>query len=341
MPELPRPAAQMRATLTGARVRRSRQLWLLLPALPAFAVAACGSQPGGAAKAPPDPAVTGTVVVLNLAAHGLFDHAVTPASLRTAADIVSKRLHAAHIPSTVTVNTDSLRVTVPVAQANAASELATRSGSIRFRQVMAAGPSGPAGSQAPSARTQSPSPYPLPSPIPGSFAATLEGVQPAFATLDCSKTPNPTAGQGPAASYVLACDESGQTRYLLAPAAVDSSDVRGAHAEQDPVSGEPIVDLSFNANGTADFAELTRQAAQKPDIGSGCQPPSGCNAVAIEFDGVVLSAPRISDPNGILGGQAQIAGSFTVKHAKTLAELLSFGALPLRLERSGTTTESR
>jgi preprotein translocase subunit SecD len=53
------------------------------------------------------------------------------------------------------------------------------------------------------------------------------------------------------------------------------------------------------------------------------------NQLAIALDGLVVSAPRINEP--ILGGNAQITGSFTPEEAKNLAEVLKYGALPVSL----------
>ena len=49
-----------------------------------------------------------------------------------------------------------------------------------------------------------------------------------------------------------------------------------------------------------------------------------------DFDGKVLSAPNINEP--ILGGSAQISGSFTVETANQLAIALRSGALPVDLK---------
>jgi preprotein translocase subunit SecD len=49
------------------------------------------------------------------------------------------------------------------------------------------------------------------------------------------------------------------------------------------------------------------------------------------LDGVVVSAPRINE--AILGGQAQITGSFTQLEAQDLANVLKYGSLPLAFDR--------
>jgi preprotein translocase subunit SecD len=80
-------------------------------------------------------------------------------------------------------------------------------------------------------------------------------------------------------------------------------------------TNEPIVNITFDQQGGAKFAQLTQQNVGKP--------------FAIILDGKVLSAPNINEP--ILGGSAQISGSFTVESANQLAIALRSGALPVDL----------
>ena len=67
----------------------------------------------------------------------------------------------------------------------------------------------------------------------------------------------------------------------------------------DPQDGRPVVNIGFDSNGTRRFARVTQENVGKP--------------FAIILDNVVLSAPNIHDP--ILGGSAQISGSFTAASA--------------------------
>ncbi|MCJ2182493.1 protein translocase subunit SecD [Novosphingobium sp. 1949] len=80
-------------------------------------------------------------------------------------------------------------------------------------------------------------------------------------------------------------------------------------------NNRPVVNITFNQQGGAKFAELTQQNVNK--------------RFAIILDGKVLSAPSINEP--ILGGSAQISGSFTVQSATQLAIALRSGALPVDL----------
>ena len=180
-------------------------------------------------------------------------------------------------------------------------------------------------------------------PLPGSESKDLATVEAAFAGLDCSKHPNPTQGVDDPAAYILACDPQAGAKYILAPAGVEGSEISGADATVDTQTNQWLVQLDFNGKGSNDWLKLTAKAVKLPQVQAGCQPPTGCNAVAIVLDGVVQSAPFIdptNSPNGIAGGKAQITGNFSQKQASTLANVLKFGALPLKLVTQDKSTVS-
>jgi preprotein translocase subunit SecD len=178
------------------------------------------------------------------------------------------------------------------------------------------------------------------SALPGSQGKDAASVESAFAALDCTKTPNPTQGLDLPTNFIIACDPEVGLKYILGPAEVQGAQISSASATVDPQSNEWTVLLDFNRKGGDQWLKLTQKAAKQPDVGQGCSPPGGCNAVAIVLDGVVQSAPRITDPNGIPGGRAQITGNFTQKRATTLANVLKFGALPLKLEKADVSSVS-
>jgi preprotein translocase subunit SecD len=80
--------------------------------------------------------------------------------------------------------------------------------------------------------------------------------------------------------------------------------------------GVPVVTITFNTAGGRRFATTTRDNVGKP--------------FAIILDDRVISAPNINEP--ILGGNAQIAGNFTVESANQLAVALRSGKLPVELK---------
>ena len=161
-----------------------------------------------------------------------------------------------------------------------------------------------------------------------------------MSALDCVKTPNPTQGLDEPKNYIISCDRDQGFKYILGPAEVQGSQISSASATVDPQSNEWQVLLDFNHSGSSDWLKLTQKAAKQPTVQAGCGPPGGCNAVAIVLDGVTQSAPTITDPNGIPGGRAQITGNFDQKRATTLANVLKFGALPLKLEKQSSDSVS-
>lgn len=143
-----------------------------------------------------------------------------------------------------------------------------------------------------------------------------------FQTLDCT-TFDSNAGIDSPQSILVTCDRNGVARYILAPAEVVGRDVKGATAAIDPQSASGwFVSLDFTGEGTKKFGSLTQNVVNLP------QPQ---NQVAIVLDGVVVSAPRINE--AILGGQAQITGSFSQLEAQDLANVLKYGSLPLAFDR--------
>ncbi len=96
---------------------------------------------------------------------------------------------------------------------------------------------------------------------------------------------------------------------------IKGDQLTNAQQSNDSRSNQPIVNITFDQQGGAKFAQLTTQNVGKP--------------FAIILDGKVLSAPNINEP--ILGGSAQISGSFTVESANSLAIALRSGALPVDL----------
>jgi len=146
----------------------------------------------------------------------------------------------------------------------------------------------------------------------------------AFKTLDCTK-PESTLGSGGdvATSPIVTCDRDGAARYILAEAQVVGSDIKGATAalDQQNASGW-FVSLDFTGEGSKKFGTLTQSVVNLP---------TPQNQVAIVLDGVVVSAPRINE--AILGGSAQITGSFSQLEAQDLANVLKYGSLPLAFDR--------
>lgn len=105
---------------------------------------------------------------------------------------------------------------------------------------------------------------------------------------------------------------------LVAGEEFQRTNLTGRHLKRsdisfDPTTFKPSVGLYFDSEGKDLFAQLT-----KANVGQ---------RIAIFLDGAPISVPVVNEP--ILDGQAVISGDFSVEEAKTLAQRLNAGALPV------------
>jgi preprotein translocase subunit SecD len=116
--------------------------------------------------------------------------------------------------------------------------------------------------------------------------------------------------------------------FLLGPVAVDGTEVKKAQAAYDTQGAAGWqVQMTFNGSGAKKFADITGQLSKN-------QTPQ--NEFAIVLDDEVVSHPYVQQ--AITGGNAEISGSFTQQDAQSLANMLSYGALPLSFKESSVTT---
>jgi preprotein translocase subunit SecD len=134
----------------------------------------------------------------------------------------------------------------------------------------------------------------------------------------------------PAADGEVSCSLDGNVQYTLGPAALGNADVKSAAAVANTIDNSWLVQLDFSRAGAQKFFLLTADAASKPALSGGgsCEPPKGCNAIAIVVDGAVVSAPSVEGSGGIRGGQTQITGEMTRQQARTLAAIVVTQPLP-------------
>ncbi|MDQ1629296.1 MAG: preprotein translocase subunit SecD [Actinomycetota bacterium] len=169
-------------------------------------------------------------------------------------------------------------------------------------------------------------------PATGAAGDISPALQQEYARLDCSKTAalqqalRKPGADDPKKSLVT-CLRDGTEKYILGPAEVLGTDVKTASAglannSQGVATGGWQVNLTFTGKGRVKFADVTRRLAALSD-------PR--NRFGIVLDGLVVSAPGLN--NGpIVGGSAQITGSFTQAEATDLANVLKYGALPLTFD---------
>lgn len=97
---------------------------------------------------------------------------------------------------------------------------------------------------------------------------------------------------------------------------LSGKDLKSASVQFDPNTSMPEVSLQFNDNGTKLFKEITEKNVGK--------------LVGIFLDGEAITVPRVNEV--IRDGNARITGDFDLKEAKTLAQRLNAGALPVPIK---------
>ncbi|MGY6021036.1 protein translocase subunit SecD [Streptomyces spinosirectus] len=172
------------------------------------------------------------------------------------------------------------------------------------------------------------------SPSASSSASTSTSkLEAQYAALDCTKkSVRATAGKGTKPTdTVVACGQNSQKqwqKYILGPAQVDGTDVKKAQAVFNTQTAAGwTVTMDFTSKGAKKFADVTGQLAKN-------QSPQ--NQFAIVLDGDVVSDPYVRQ--ALTGGNAEISGSFNQEEAQSLANMLSYGALPLSFKEDSVTT---
>ncbi|MFJ2892306.1 protein translocase subunit SecD [Streptomyces sp. NPDC087305] len=181
--------------------------------------------------------------------------------------------------------------------------------------------------------TSSASPSATPSANSSSAAsAAATKLEAQYTALDCSKkaVQNTAGKDATAKEATVACGKVSGVwyKYLLGPAAVDGTDVKKAQAVYNTTTAAGWqVTMDFTGKGSDKFASITGELAKNT------QPQ---NEFGIVLDGQVVSSPYVS--SSITGGNAEISGSFTQEEAQSLANMLSYGALPLTFKEDSVTT---
>ena len=163
---------------------------------------------------------------------------------------------------------------------------------------------------------------------------------------DCKAPGNLTGqAQDPSAAVISCAKDGSGATYVLGPADIAGTDIANANAglettDQGTTTNNWVVSLEFDKEGTAAFAEVSKRLLAYRDkaAAAGSNQKNGVQSTdsqkaqfAIVLDGLTIMAsgfnPSVVAP--ITDGRVQITGGFTQAQAKTLANQLSFGSLPL------------
>ena len=150
-----------------------------------------------------------------------------------------------------------------------------------------------------------------------------------YNNFDCATLDKVQTNVAPANQPLITCEVDGSFKYILGPVEISGEDISDATSgvignSQGVSTGVWGVFITFNAKGTQEFADVTSR------LYSYITTDTVRNRFAIVLDGKVISAP--STQAVISDGKPQISGSFTQESAKTLADQLKFGALPISFE---------
>ena len=142
-----------------------------------------------------------------------------------------------------------------------------------------------------------------------------------FTHYDCNAPDN--VETAPDNKALITCSTDGTAKYILGPVEVQGADISNANSglatnSQGNSTGQWAVNISFNGKGTSEFKNVTSRLVSLT---------APRNEFAIVLDGLIITAPTTN--SAITNGQAQITGSFNATTAKTLADQLKFGALPI------------
>lgn len=136
-----------------------------------------------------------------------------------------------------------------------------------------------------------------------------------FKLVDLSANPQDVRqGRAPPGSEVAPMADGSGMIAVKRRVMVSGDQISKANQSFDE-NGRPDIQIEFDSAGARRFGRTTQENVGKP--------------FAIILDGKVLSYPTIETP--ILGGNAQITGSFTVQSAHDLAVSLQSGKLPVKL----------
>jgi len=149
-----------------------------------------------------------------------------------------------------------------------------------------------------------------------------------YLDFDCASVEANAANVAPANEPLITCDTANAYKYVLGPVEVSGENIADASSglvlnSQGVSTGQWGVFITFDDEGTQQFAAVTERLFGFPQS-------DPRNRFAIVLDGRIISAPTTQAM--ITDGKPQISGSFTQESAKTLADQLKFGALPIGFE---------
>jgi preprotein translocase subunit SecD len=264
---------------------------------------------------------------------------VSSDQLDQAVSIIRQRIDASGV-SEAEINTQgsqNIVVSIPGRPDDETLRRIESSAKLEFRPVIYTGAPTTSATDDPSADPTDPSATPTPAlettpTAPPTDASDPNWVTPAlfdeFQNFDCSSLDSAQTNVAPAGEPLITCDTNAVEKFILGPVEVSGETISDASSSliansQGVSTGQWGVNIVFDSTGTEEFAAVTTRLF-------GYEQSDPRNRFGIVLDGRVISAPTT---NAIItDGKPQISGSFTQDSAKTLADQLKFGALPISFE---------
>jgi preprotein translocase subunit SecD len=280
----------------------------------------------------------GTQIVLEAEVEG--GQTVTGEQLSQAVSIIRQRIDASGVSEAeiTTQGESNIVVSIPGTPDKATLERIQSSAKLEFRPVLRT--EAAATSAVGDDGTATPTPTPTDAAAPTTPLESTPSVSPTdasdeswvtpalsdqYTNFKCADLDAEGANVAPAAEPLVTCDADGQAKFILGPVEVAGSTISDASSglvlnSQGVSTGAWGVNIVFNREGTEQFKDVTTRL-----YGYGVGEVR--NQFAIVLDGKVISAPSTNAV--ITDGKPQISGSFKQAEAKTLADQLKFGALPI------------
>ena len=273
---------------------------------------------------------------------------VKPGALDEAKTIIDQRINSLGVAEPETSRQDrTITVDLPNVKNRAqAAAIVGRTGELRFRPVIAPlGPPGVTASTTTTSRatgttvkgasvtTSSTSPSTTTTTLSATDAATRAAVKSCDSTtlqaLLAAGVPIPTTSRADNQrnDCVVLRQRNSKNRLYLGKTVLTGSVVNSAKSSF--LNGQWTVSINFTGSGSAKWDAVGSQYFHQQ--------------VAIELDGIVQSAPTIQpdvQAFSSFGGTAQITGNFGQDEASNLAQVINYGALPVRLKVLTTTSVS-
>lgn len=316
------------SSIRPVKQARKALLWLLIVFIIATGVLVAGATTGKTAWGPKLALDLegGTEMILAPRVQG--NQTINQEQLDQAVSIIRQRVNGNGVTE-AEVTTQSGRnvvVSMPGIPDQATRDLIQASAAMEFRPVLVSGSYEATPKDQRTAKADLPNPKDEPKNGSDTSWVTAD-LYKQFEAYDCKTELAKDSGEeADPKKPMISCDAGTQSKYILGPQEIPGDQISDAYAQMargtnGSVTGEWVVVIEFNQQGTKTFADTTQRLVAL----QGAQ-----NQFAIVLDGETISAPTT---NAVISdGRPQISGGFTQESSQALAEQLKYGALPISFD---------